>query len=100
MSADFCGSCYSRKVYCRSCKTTHCACSWSRLNCHVAFRRFLNAVVTGKHRWAGKYAQKTRTYGDYLYAQDREKFEVELKEERVEFHIWLRANPLLNKETQ
>ena len=25
----FCPACYCAKVYCRSCKTIHCLCSWA-----------------------------------------------------------------------
>jgi len=40
-----------------------------------AFREFLNRESEGqpKHRHF-RYQQRTRPYGDYLYAQDREKF--------------------------
>jgi hypothetical protein len=41
-----------------------------------AYREHLNATCEGVHR-NGRYAQKTRKYGDYLYHQDREKFEVD-----------------------
>lgn len=46
-----------------------------------AFREHLNAKYAGdrKHR-ERRFEQKTRAYGDYLYAQDREKFDVELDE--------------------
>lgn len=49
-----------------------------------AFRDFLNREYPdAKHRH-GKYRQRTRAYGDYLYFQDREKFDVEYQE-------WLRT---------
>lgn len=44
-----------------------------------AFREYLNAKhadgVKHKH---GSYHQKKRGYGDYIYNQDRERFDVEL----------------------
>lgn len=45
------------------------------------FRDYLNAQDTGatKHR-EGPYQQQTRKYGDYLYAQDRERFDVEMRD--------------------
>lgn len=49
-----------------------------------AFRSFLNKIdeesnnpINHKH---GRYQQRKRLYGDYLYHQDREKFEVTYKE--------------------
>lgn len=54
------------------------------------FRAYLNAKFVGtpnhKHN---AFQQKTRGYGDYLYSQDREKFNVELAEaiERNEFEV-------------
>lgn len=30
MGASYCPACYGRKIYCRSCRTTHCGCSWSK----------------------------------------------------------------------
>lgn len=45
-----------------------------------SFRLHLNALpATAKHRH-GPYHQRTRSYGDYLYAQDRDKFMVDLRE--------------------
>jgi hypothetical protein len=43
-----------------------------------AFREFLNRehATSPKHRHA-RFQQRTRPYGDYLYAQDREMFNVE-----------------------
>ncbi len=43
-----------------------------------AFREHLNVSCRGipKHRH-NRYQQKTREYGDYLYHQDRDMFEVE-----------------------
>lgn len=26
----YCPTCYTRKHYCRACKTAHCSCSWAR----------------------------------------------------------------------
>lgn len=43
------------------------------------FREYLNAQPGPKHK-NGRYEQRKRGYGDYLYAQDREKFMVELDE--------------------
>jgi hypothetical protein len=49
-----------------------------------AFREYLNAKFAGSgvnhHSRCGNriFQQKTRGYGDYLYFQDREKFDVEL----------------------
>lgn len=46
-----------------------------------AFREFLNELGrSGKNHRNGRYQQRTRGYGDYLYAQDREKFDVEFAE--------------------
>lgn len=46
-----------------------------------AFREYLNAKFAGtalhKHE---RFHQSSRGYGDYLYAQDRAKFDVELGE--------------------
>lgn len=46
-----------------------------------AFREYLNAKYEAgtKHRHEA-YHQRTRGYGDYLYHQDRDKFDVELGE--------------------
>ena len=51
------------------------------------FREHLNSQDVGdsKHRHRN-YRQRTRLYGDYLYAQDREKFDMELAE-------WLKDAP-------
>lgn len=48
-----------------------------------AFREYLNAKFAGSakhhnHCNDRRFEQKTRGYGDYLYFQDREKFDVEL----------------------
>jgi hypothetical protein len=44
------------------------------------FREYLNALPqTVRHRH-GPYHQRSRPYGDYLYAQDRERFLVNLRE--------------------
>lgn len=49
----------------------------------AAFRKYLNEHFADapKHRNKGAvlYEQRTRGYGDYLYFQDRDKFEVELE---------------------
>ena len=42
-----------------------------------AFRECLNTTYAGHAHSHGRYRQRTRRYGDYLYAQDREKFDVE-----------------------
>lgn len=49
-----------------------------------AFREYLNATCAEgpKHR-ERQFHQRTRGYGDYLYAQDRERFDVELDEALV-----------------
>lgn len=46
-----------------------------------AFRELLNRMDVGdsKHRHFN-YRQRTRLYGDYLYAQDRDKFFSDLTE--------------------
>jgi len=51
------------------------------------FREYLNSLDDGesKHQH-GRYHQLKRKYGDYLYAQDREKFMVDMEE-------WLKSNP-------
>lgn len=45
------------------------------------FRDFLNSQDVGdsKHRHLN-FQQRTRKYGDYLYHQDRDKFNMELAE--------------------
>jgi hypothetical protein len=43
------------------------------------FREVLNKADRGDWR-NGAYHQKTRPYGDYLYAQDREKFQIDMME--------------------
>lgn len=49
------------------------------------FRQHLNALPqTTKHKH-NQFHQRTRSYGDYLYYQDREKFMVDL-------HDWLAAS--------
>lgn len=49
------------------------------------FRKYLNRVYAGteNHRH-GRFQQRKREYGDYLYAQDRDKFMMEMRE-------WLRV---------
>lgn len=46
-----------------------------------SFREFLNAKFAGSdlHKHFA-YHQRTRGYGDYLYYQDRAKFDVELQD--------------------
>lgn len=46
-----------------------------------AFREFLNTMsLSGPLHRNGAYHQKTRLYGDYLYAQDRDKFFYDLED--------------------
>ncbi len=45
-----------------------------------AFREFLNEHFPLPTHRNGPYHQRTRPYGDYLYAQDREKFDHEYQE--------------------
>lgn len=78
---EFCGACYCRKIYCRGCKGYHCKCRWTGFACHTWYRKHLNETCAdGTLHKNGRYEQKTRPYGDYLYYQDREKFEVDFKE--------------------
>lgn len=50
------------------------------------YKQYLNAQDTGtKHRHRA-FHQRTRKYGDYLYAQDRERFMVDLRQ-------WLTSKP-------
>lgn len=44
------------------------------------FREHLNAMTSFPPHRHGRYQQRKRQYGDYLYAQDREKFMVDLRE--------------------
>ena len=80
---DYCKACYCRKVYCRGCKSHHCKCSYTGMNCRTWFRKHLNESDY-KHR-NGRFAQRSRPYGDYLYKQDREKFEADFQEWRKQF---------------
>lgn len=44
-----------------------------------AFREYLNAKFANTANWQhNRFHQSTRGYGDYLYFQDRAKFNVEL----------------------
>ncbi len=47
-----------------------------------AFREHLNKVHPLPLHRNGPYHQRTRAYGDYLYAQDKERFDIEYKEWR------------------
>ena len=77
---DHCGACYCAKVYCRGCRGYHCRCMWTGMSCRTWFRKHLNETCAGyKHRHQ-RGGQRVRPYGDYLFAQDREKFEYEFKE--------------------
>lgn len=45
------------------------------------FREYLNKLSDGSENHKhGRYHQKTRKYGDYMYHQDREKFDVDMQE--------------------
>ena len=44
------------------------------------YRRLLNAQDCGTNHRHNRFRQMTRKYGDYLYHQDREKFEVDYAE--------------------
>ena len=48
------------------------------------FREFLNQCYAKSMHKNGRYEQKKRAYGDYLYAQDRVKFE-------CDYEDWLKA---------
>lgn len=76
---DYCPACYGRKVYCRGCKGYHCQCSWTGKHCRTWYRKFLNETTEHRHR-NGRFEQRVRLYGDYLYHQDRDKFEMQFKE--------------------
>ena len=57
------------------------------------FKEYLNKISEGQPmHFNGRYQQRKRPYGDYLYAQDREKFMDDLNE-------WLSSgtNPAVNK---
>lgn len=44
-----------------------------------AFREYLNAKFADSANWKNyQFQQRSRGYGDYLYYQDRAKFDVEL----------------------
>ena len=79
---DYCASCLCRKVYCRGCKSYHCQCLWNIAQCRTAFRKHLNADASSYKHKNGRYEQRTRPYGDYLWHQDRERFEVDFQEFR------------------
>ena len=60
----------------------------------ASFRRYLNEkyAYSEPHKY-GRYQQRSREYGDYLYHQDRNKFNVELQEALAgneEYHDWER----------
>lgn len=80
--SDICPACCCRKVYCRTDKEYHCQCGWSQKRCRVVFRQMLNRESAGHTHREKRYHQKTRLYGDYLWHQDRERFEVDFKEWR------------------
>lgn len=44
------------------------------------FRELLNTQAGERKHRHNRYHQRTRKYGDYLYAQDREKFMVNMRE--------------------
>ena len=59
-----------------------------------AFREYLNQLCEDENKWKnGRYCQKKREYGDYLYHQDKEQFEVQYKK-------WLEENNQLNSKIQ
>lgn len=74
-----CSVCGRRRIYCRACKTVHCDCSWTRGRCRVSFRLHLNDLDRDNPRKHanGRYRQRSRPYGDYLYHEDRLKFEAD-----------------------
>ena len=46
-----------------------------------AFREYLNKIAENEPRHRNyRYQQRTRPYGDYLYAQDREKFNADYQD--------------------
>jgi hypothetical protein len=50
-----------------------------------AFREYLNSFDDGEPTYRnGRYHSTKRAYGDYLYAQDPEMFNVQFKEWKVE----------------
>lgn len=53
------------------------------------FREYLNDLPGPNHHH-DRYEQRTRKYGDYLYAQDREKFMADMAE-------WLKAKAAQGK---
>ena len=60
----------------------------------ASFRRYLNEkyAYSEPHKYE-RYHQRSREYGDYLYHQDRNKFNVELQEALAgneEYHDWER----------
>lgn len=61
----------------------------SKHRTRAAYRRYLNemdvAYPSPRHKH-GRYEQRKRAYGDYLYAQDREKFD-------VDYAAWLEEHP-------
>lgn len=60
-----------------------------------AFREYLNTKFAGSEpHWHGGFRQRTRGYGDYLYHQDRAKFDWELAEEiKAGWTSQLKARP-------
>ena len=59
-----------------------------------AFREYLNQLCKDGNKWKnGVYSQRKREYGDYLYHQDKEQFEVQYKK-------WLEENNQLNSKIQ
>lgn len=64
---------------------TRCRKSVKRIDI-ARYRNYLNFTHTGiKHR-NGRFQQRTRAYGDYLYHQDRDKFIADMC-------AWLPGNP-------
>jgi hypothetical protein len=55
---------------------------WAKMKTKKEFREYLNSLndpSVNPHK-NGKYQQRTRRYGDYLYHQDRDKFEATYRE--------------------
>lgn len=50
------------------------------LKTRAAFRKYLNELDPAYLHKHERYGQRTRLYGDYLYHQDREKFEVDFRD--------------------
>lgn len=65
-----------------------------------SFREYLNKKHADTKHKNRRYEQKTRAYGDYLYAQDRAMFDVELESALggdARFADWVKPNPAVQK---